>query len=85
MKKIALLITLLFFLSCSNSEKPVKQEIKDPFKSGEMVYLKLDTTKVLIKLKLGQFDEENYLYRISYKNDSGLVISRFAYSSELFK
>ena len=85
MKKFALLITLLFFLSCSNTEKPVTQENKPEFKSGEMVYLKLDTTKVLIKLELGLFDQDNYLYRITYKDDTGKVITRFAYSSELFK
>jgi hypothetical protein len=81
MKKLTLLLLTLAFISCS---KPEKVEIKDPFKSGEIVYLKLDTTKVLIKMKLGQFDEENFSYWVTYKNGDK-VEGKIALSSELFK
>lgn len=82
MKKLFYVLLLSVFFACSNNTKKV--ELNDPFKSGDIVYMKLDTTKVIIKYNLGLFDEENFAYRISYK-EGDKIINKFALSSELFK
>lgn len=71
---------MLLILSCNRAPGP-----QSPFKSGDIVYFKIDTTKALIKFELGQFDETNFIYRVDSKNAKNEVVSKFALSSELFK
>ena len=82
MKKLLFILFVIAFLSSCNDEK--KPQSKSPFKVGDMVYLKIDTTRVLIKYELGKFDEDNFLYRISFKNSKGEIIGKFVLSSEIF-
>jgi len=79
MKKIILILLVALFLSCGES-KPEVAEVP-PFKVGDIVYLKIDTTKVIINMDLGKFDNDNFLYRVRYSKDKcGLILS-----SEVFK
>lgn len=79
MKKY-LLILLFGILSCTNTqvEKP-KQ-----FQVGDVVYFKIDTTKAIIVMDLGQVDKDNYWYLVSYKNCDKKV-TKSVLSSSLFK
>jgi len=82
LKKI-LFILLLAFTACTSSvESP---EPKSPFVSGDIVYLKIDSTKAIIKYELGKFDDSNFAYRINYKDSKGEIKGKFILSSELFK
>lgn len=82
MKKILFVLTLLIVISCSKPEKTV---LKDPFKSGDVAYMKLDSTKVVIKMQLGLADENNFAYVISYKENGEVKTKWFTLSSELIK
>ena len=86
MKKI-LFILLLAFTACTSSvESSVEPpEPKSPFVSGDIVYLKIDSTKAIIKYELGKFDDSNFAYRINYKDSKGEIKGKFILSSELFK
>ena len=81
MKKLLLLSILSIFLSCSKIEKI---EDNTPFKSGEEVYLKIDTTRAIIIYDVGRWDDNIFVYCISYKNNDEIV-KKFVLSSELFK
>jgi len=79
MKKTILIVTLLFTLmSCIKQPNP-------PFKEGDVAYMKLDSSKVIILLNLGQVQDNVFLYRVSHKNNFGNIISTQMLSSGLFK
>jgi len=78
MKKTILIITLLFALISCNVPTP-------PFKEGDVAYMKLDSSKVIILLNLGQVQDNVFLYRVSHKNNYGHISSTQMLSSGLFK
>lgn len=86
MKKIIFILLTLFLMSCKhNVSEPKLPEPIPPFKSGDLVYFKLDSSRAIIKTNWGLYDTDIWLYRISYKDKKGEIDSKFILSSELFK
>ena len=79
------LVGLLLVMSACSSNEVKTPEPVSPFKSGDIVYFKLDSTKAVITFELGQFDENTFAYRINYKNNEGKIVGKFILSSEIFK
>lgn len=80
MKKLLLILILGILFSCSNS----KIEKPKPFKVGDIAYFKIDSTKVVIVMDLGQVDNDNYWYLVSCKKNNE-VTTKSVLSSSLFK
>lgn len=73
MRNLITLITLLFLVSCNETiEKPLVYK----YKTGDIVYLKLDGTKVMIAKIAYDFDIEPY-YKVYYKDSDGDYTSNY--------
>jgi hypothetical protein len=83
MKKYLLILLIIIFYSCVDNK--VVDNVESPFKSGEMIYFKIDTTMAVIKFDLGKFDDVNYAYVVSYKEGDKIKGKWFVLSSEIFK
>ena len=68
-------------MSCDQSPETIS-----PYKTGDVVYFKLDSSKAVIVDDLGKADENgDFYYRISKKEDGKIKYKWFISSSELFK
>lgn len=67
MKKLITLLAIVLFISC---DKIPLKKINYKYKSGDIVYLKLDGKKVMIKGRATGIDTVPY-YEIYYKSDDG--------------
>ena len=81
---ILFFLLCIFATSCSSPKPTPTVSAISPFKPGEVVYLKIDSTKAIIKYDLGEIDESVFLYRIVLKDNKG-IHNKFVMSSELFK
>jgi hypothetical protein len=66
MKQITMLLAIILFISC---EKVPEKKVSYKYKKGDIVYLKLDGTKVMIEGKMLLMDEPTY--QIYYKSSDG--------------
>ena len=82
--KLILVALSVVMSACTSTEVKTPEPVL-PFKSGDIVYFKLDSTKAVIKYELGKFDENTFAYRINYKNNEGKIVGKFILSSEIFK
>lgn len=82
--KLVLVALSVVMSACTSSTEVKTPEPVLPFKSGDIVYFKLDSTKAVITYELGKVDETNYAYRINYKNGDKIV-GKFILSSQIFK
>ena len=81
---IVSLMLLIFIIWIVKPDTQQTQTISKPFESGDIVYLKLDSTKLVISYELGMFDEKNFAYRATYK-EGEKIVGKFVLSSELLK
>ena len=81
MKKLIILLTLLLLVSCKETPHCTYK-----YKKGDIVYLKLDGTKIMIARQVW-FIEEEPTYEVFYKNDNGSYgsdyIGEFALTDKL--
>ena len=67
MKKLIILLTLVLLVSCQEIQR---KQCTYKYKKGDIVYLKLDGTKVMIARPFLIIEEEPN-YEIYYKNSNG--------------
>ena len=67
MKKLITLLSLVLLVSCQNTSQ---KHLTYKYKKGDIVYLKLDGTKIMIKGRV-LYIEEDPTYEIYYKNGNG--------------
>jgi hypothetical protein len=67
MKKLITLLALVLIVSCQNTST---KHCTYKYKKGDIVYLKLDGTKIMIARRVLVFEEEP-TYEIYYKNHNG--------------
>ncbi len=67
MKKLITLLAIVLFISC---DKIPEKRINYKYKPGDIVYLKLDGTKVMIERRATGIDTEPY-YEVYYKSSNG--------------
>jgi len=75
MRKLITLLALILFISC---DKIPEKRLFYKYKKGDIVYLRLDGTKIMIESPL-LFIEEEPTYRVYYKNNDG------SYSSDIIQ
>jgi hypothetical protein len=69
-KELVTLLVLILFISC---EKAPEKKVSYKYKKGDIVYLKLDGTKVMIARPMLLMDEPTY--EIYYKSSNGSYAS----------
>lgn len=74
--KMEKLITLIILVSLVSCNEPKEKSLVYKYKTGDIVYLKLDGTKVMIAKIAYDFDIEPH-YKIYYKNSDGDYTSNY--------